>query len=95
MPPDERGGAPTPESASHHLRRQSLIEDQHPQRNAPTRQCRGNTVGRYASGWRAGFSAGAIDALRLAARRIDDPYVWLVLDELRECYETEQWGLAG
>ncbi|HYQ36847.1 MAG TPA: hypothetical protein VER10_13375 [Mycobacterium sp.] len=32
MPPDRRGGAPTPESARHHHRRQSpLSRDQHPQ----------------------------------------------------------------
>ncbi len=53
------------------------------------RQC-----GRDADVWQEGFRRGAIDALRLAARRVDDPHVWMVLSELTECYETEQWGLA-
>lgn len=46
------------------------------------RQC-----GRYGTGWREGFTAGAVDALRLAARRIDDPHVWRVLDELASDYD--------
>jgi hypothetical protein len=36
--------------------------------------------------WRDGFRRGALDALRLAARGVDDPDVWVVLDELAERY---------
>jgi hypothetical protein len=48
------------------------------------RQCCHNTVGRHADAWREGFGYGFRDALRLAAREIDDPAVWLVLDRLAE-----------
>jgi hypothetical protein len=69
------------------------------QSSRPTRQCSCNTPprGRYHGPydpWRAAFRRGAIDALRLAARRIDDPHTWMVLSELRECYETERWPAA-
>jgi hypothetical protein len=85
MPPDRRGGAPTPESARHHHRRQSLIKDQHPQPNAAPRH-----HGRYAHAWREGFGYGFLDALRLAARRTDDPDVWVMLSRL-----GEEYTLAG
>jgi hypothetical protein len=43
-------------------------------------------VGRYALAWREGFTAGAIDALRLAGRRLPAE-AWNVLDELADAYE--------
>jgi hypothetical protein len=43
-------------------------------------------LGRYTSGWRDGFKAGAVDALRLGARRLA-PECWQVLDELASDYE--------
>jgi hypothetical protein len=43
-------------------------------------------IGLYASGWRDGFSAGAADALRLAAREIDDPHAWAMLDRPADRY---------
>jgi hypothetical protein len=53
----------------------------------PPRQC-----GRYDEAWREGFRRGAIDALRLAARLVDDPHTWMVLSELNEWYEDRnQW----
>jgi hypothetical protein len=45
---------------------------------------------RHSSGadlWRDGFGCGFRDALRLAARRIDDPAVWVVLDRLADDYD--------
>jgi hypothetical protein len=36
--------------------------------------------------WREGFGHGFRDALRLACREVDDPAVWLVLNELAERY---------
>ena len=78
-PPDKRGGASTPGSADHH--RQSLTRNQHTQPNAAPQH-----MGRYACGWREGFKAGAIDALRLAARRLP-PQAWNVLDDLADAYE--------
>ena len=79
--PPERGGGPTPETASHHHYHRSSDKDQHPQGNAGPRN-----IGRYATGWRHGFCAGAIDALRLAARRLP-PEAWNVLDDLADAYE--------
>lgn len=81
-PPEERGGAPTPESARHHQRQPLTKEDQHRQFNRPGRQC-----GRHADTFRWGFAHGFKDALRLAAREIDDPDVWAVLDRIADQYE--------
>jgi hypothetical protein len=81
MPPDRRGGAPTPESARHHHRRQSFIKDQHPQGIAGHRH-----LGRYASGWRDGFTAGAVDALRVVGRRLPVE-TWHVIEALADQYE--------
>jgi hypothetical protein len=50
-----------------------------------TRQRGGH--GRYAQAWRCGFGAGFADALRLAARRIDDPHVWATLSTLADEFE--------
>lgn len=57
------------------------------------RQCRCNTPPRwrYADSWCDVFRRGAVDALRQASREIDDPDVWVVLAELSERYETQQW----
>ena len=43
-------------------------------------------AGPYARGWTDGFNRGAIDALRLAARKIHDPDVRVVLDRLADYY---------
>ena len=43
--------------------------------------------GSYAHEWRQVFSRGALDALRCAAREIDDPRFWPALDRLAEQYE--------
>jgi hypothetical protein len=53
------------------------------------RQCCRRMIGRRAQFWRVGFSAGAVDALRVAARAIDDPDVWLVLSRLAERYDRD------
>ncbi len=90
-PPGNDEGRPTPETA-HTLNKQ---HDNKIHLSADPRQCRGNTVGRYADAWQEGFRRGAIDALRLTARRVDDPWVWLVLSELTKWYEDrDNWGLA-
>jgi hypothetical protein len=81
VPPDRRGGGPdsNPGTARHH-RRQSLIKDQHPQDKAPRH------LGRYASGWRDGFAAGAADALRVAGRRLPVE-TWHIVEALADAYE--------
>jgi hypothetical protein len=62
---------------------------------ATPRQCRRNApAGLRASGFKEGFKRGALDALRLASREIDDPDVWLVLARLAERY-SEDYGLAS
>jgi hypothetical protein len=40
------------------------------------------------------FRRGAIDALRLAGREIDDPDVWVVLDRLADYYRgaADRWA---
>jgi hypothetical protein len=80
-PPDEgRPSVPEPRASRHH-RRQSLIKDQHPQGIAAPRH-----LGRYASGWRDGFTAGAVDALRCAGRRLPVE-TWHIIEDLAEQYE--------
>ena len=56
-------------------------------RNAPHHQ-----VGLDASGWRDGFKAGAIDALRRAGRWLPGdpdtwPEIWAALDALADAYQ--------
>ena len=46
---------------------------------------------RFADPWQAVFRRGAVDALRQAARELDDPHAWAVLDKLAERYD----GLAA
>jgi hypothetical protein len=59
------------------------------------RQSRCNTpVGRYASGWCDGFRRGAIDALRVAAREIDDVEALGVLVRLYDRYDPD-WLVGG
>jgi hypothetical protein len=53
------------------------------------RQCRRNTVGLYASGWRDGFKAGAADALRVAGRHLPAE-TWPALEAL-----SSEFDLAG
>jgi hypothetical protein len=52
------------------------------ERNSPPRHC--------ARAWRKGFGYGFRDALRLAARRTDDPEVWLMLSRF-----ADEYTLAG
>lgn len=79
----EGGGAPTPGGADHHQHgRPALIKTgSHCHDNVSRPQ-----LGRYGFGWRHGFAAGAIDALRLAARRLP-PQAWNVLDDLADAYK--------
>ena len=45
-------------------------------------------LGLYASGWKAGFTAGAVDALRRAGRWLPgDPDLWAVLEDLAAAYQ--------
>jgi hypothetical protein len=53
-----------------------------PERN---RRIRRRQVGRYARAWREGFVSGAVDALRLARRRLP-PETWWVLQQLSDEY---------
>ena len=43
-------------------------------------------LGAYGSGWCAGFTAGAADALLVAAREINDPAAWVALSRLAAYY---------
>ncbi|HUH70029.1 MAG TPA: hypothetical protein VLZ05_14940 [Mycobacterium sp.] len=47
--------------------------------------------GAYADGWRDGFTAGAIDALRQAGRELP-PETWYPLEKLSERYERAHAG---
>jgi hypothetical protein len=77
-PPGGRG-APGEFPRGHHHQRWPLItKNQHPRFNHP---------GSYGCAWRQGFAFGFRDALRLAAREVDDPAVWLVLSRLADEYE--------
>jgi hypothetical protein len=89
-PPGEGEGAHTPADARH---RHHQTTGYHTSGIAH-RSTRRRHIGLYASGWRDGFSAGAVDALRLAAREIDDPHLWCVLDRLADRYRSD-YGLCG
>lgn len=80
-PPGEGAAAPLRRTARHHQQRQSTIKDQQLQPNGASRH-----VGGYAQAWRRGFCNGALDALRCAARRTDDPEVWVMLSRLADEY---------
>lgn len=63
---------------------------------AAVRQCRYNApVGRRASVFREGFRRGALDALRVAHREINDPAVWVVLSRLADRYDRDPDDLPG
>ena len=82
MPPDRRGGAPTPESADHHptTTRYRFRSNSHSIGHQPA-------VGRYAAGWQHGFTAGALDALRLVGRQLP-PESWAIVEQLADAYEA-------
>jgi hypothetical protein len=46
---------------------------------------------------RDGFRCGAVDALRVAMRGIDDPHVWSGLDRIAENYnrDPDEYDLCG
>jgi hypothetical protein len=89
-PPDWEGeGAHTPASARHHHHQ---ITGHHPGMFDST--ARRPHLGRCAHAWREGFGAGFRDALRLAAREIDDPHAWAMLDRLADRYRSDH-GLCG
>lgn len=44
---------------------------------------------RYAEGWRDGFHAGGVSALRCAERRFEDPEVWAILGEVAQDYQPD------
>ncbi len=63
-------------------------------RNAPRHQ-----VGLYAAGWKDGFQAGAVDALRRAGRWLPGdpdtwPDIWAALDVLADAYELAGGDVA-
>ncbi len=83
MPPnEERPGATAGDRVNPEVRKPPSPPHSASDPSAAPRQC-----GRYADAWRWGFGHGFRDALRLAARRIDDPRVWMVLDELASDYD--------
>jgi hypothetical protein len=78
-PPKEDGAPPQSPTA--------ISNNNRPQSNASRRQC-----GRDADVWRDGFGYGFRDALRCAARRVEDPAVLATLSELAEQYELASDG---
>jgi hypothetical protein len=98
MPPDNEVGPrgnpegtdnTTPTTSKHH-------QAGYPHSNRGWRQCRCNTrFHRHADAWREGFRRGAIDALRVAAREIDDPAAWAVLVQLCDRYDPDGYELVG
>jgi hypothetical protein len=78
-PPDENGGAPTPENADHH-------HHQHRPLTRENRHSQFNRCGGYAGAWREGFGTGFRDGLRLAARRLP-PETWNTLEALADEYD--------
>jgi hypothetical protein len=96
---DQRNGAPIedgapkgPTGSSGHPTTPTKSND-----SATGRQRRrGATVGRCAYAWREGFTRGALDALRVAQREIDDPNLWLLLSRLADRYgDPDDYELAG
>lgn len=84
MSPPEKGRAPavrpgTPPPSPDTSRQPSDQRSFH----ASTRHCQ---IGRYAAGWRAGFRAGAVDALRVAGRRLPVE-TWHIVEALADQYE--------
>jgi len=67
------------------------------QPSSPRRQCCRNTVGRHADAWREDFAYGFRDALRLAARELNDPALWLALSRLADRYDhgPDDYQLCG
>jgi hypothetical protein len=86
MRPDDDGRALGPPTAEN-------VVATPPNTEANTKpQCRVHSMprrpqlGRYAAGWRHGFTAGAVDALRQAGRQLP-PESWQVVEALAETYE--------
>ncbi|OBI02922.1 hypothetical protein A5679_17375 [Mycobacterium scrofulaceum] len=68
----QTGGAPWPEGADHYRKH----SNHNPTRPRP-----------YAAGWRDGFKAGALDALRQAGRWLPpDVHTWAILEDLAIAY---------
>lgn len=82
MSPGETAG-PAPQPAPTAITHTSQLDGR---RNAESSRTMPPRVS-AAEAFRDGYRRGAADALRLAARRIDDPYIWLVLDELASEYD--------
>jgi hypothetical protein len=81
MPPEGRGGVPTPGNAHHHQQHQSISRDQYLKDRPPRR---GSDL------FREGFGRGWRDALRCAARCTNDPEVLAMLHQL-----ANEYDLAG
>jgi len=81
-PPDDAARTASPSHPGTSVKRPSQPHIRHPQgTTTPPR------IGRYAAGWRDGFTAGAIDGLRRAGRWLPpDPDLWQVLEDLADAY---------
>jgi hypothetical protein len=82
-PPGEGGGATTPGSADHQHHHQ--ITGHHPGMFDFT--ARRPHLGLYTAGWKAGFKAGAGDALRVVGRRLPVEH-WHVVEALVDKYSV-------
>lgn len=99
MPPEnEVGPRGDPEGTDDTITASHRQETGYAHSSATSRQWRrGATVGRYAHAWRDGFTRGALDALRVAQREIDDPHAWLLLSRLADRYDVDpdEFELCG
>ncbi len=93
-PPDRDEGPATPDQAD------TLTKPNNkPKTTARPARCAGGTVGRYTTGWKDGFTAGAVDALRRAGRWLPGdpdtwPEIWAALDALADAYQLAGGDVA-
>jgi len=94
--PDREHGPPGKERpGAHHnagpIRKSGPHQDHQP---GPAYSRLHRQCGRYADAWRAGFQRGAVDALRVASRQLDDVDALAVLEALADRYRSD-YGLCG
>lgn len=81
-PEDDAARTASPNCPGPSVKRPSQTHTRHPHGTTAPRH-----IGRYATGWRNGFKAGAVDALRRAGRWLPpDPDTWAVLEDLADAY---------
>jgi hypothetical protein len=90
-PEDDAARTASPSHPGTSVKGLAKTHTRHPECNAALRH-----IGRYAAGWKAGFTAGAIDALRRAGRWLPpDPDSWAVPEDLADAYRLAGDDVAG